>query len=72
MDRDLKLGGVGEHDGRDNITQGEGRWGRLIGETKNGILESWSLCAYNLAHFVQALHNLFRTMADGIRQAFRV
>lgn len=70
MDRDPELGGVGEHDGGDNITYGEGRWGRLIGETKNGILESWWLCPYNLAHFIQALHNFLRTMANGIYQVF--
>jgi len=64
------LRAVGERNGGDNIPYGEGRWRRLIGKTKNGILESWWLYVYSLAQFVEALHNFFRAVADGIYQAF--
>jgi len=64
------LGAVGKRYGGDDIPYGEGRWRRLIGKTKNRVLESWWLRVYNLAKFVEALHNLFRTVADGIYQAF--
>jgi len=70
VDRDPELRAVGEQNSGDNISYGERRWGRLIGESKNGILESWWLRVYNLAQFVEALHNLFRAVADGIYQAF--
>jgi hypothetical protein len=66
MDCDPELGCVGHHDGGDDITYGEGRWRRLIGDTKNKILESRRLCVCNLAHFVEALRNFFRATANGI------
>jgi hypothetical protein len=37
---DLERGAVGGRDGGDNITYGEGGWGWVIGEMKNGVLES--------------------------------
>ena len=66
MDCDLKLGRAGHHDGGDNIAYGEGRRRWLIGETKNGILESRGFWVRNLAQFVEALRNFFRTTANGI------
>jgi hypothetical protein len=66
MDCDPELGRVGRHDGGDNIAYGEGRWRRLIGDTKNRILESRWLCVRNLAHFVEALGSFFRATANGI------
>lgn len=62
---DPERGAVGGHDGGDNVTYGEGGRGWVISETKNGILESQWFCVFNLTHFAEALHNLFRTMADG-------
>ena len=66
MDCDPELGCVGHHDGRDDIAYGEGRWRRLIGDTKNWILESWRLYVCNLVHFVEALYDFFRATANGI------
>ena len=71
MDSDLERGAVGRHDGGDNITYGEGRWGWPIGETKNGILESWWFDLYDLTRFVEVLHNLFGTKATYIRDSIR-
>ena len=65
MNRDSERRVVGGCDGRDNITYCEGRWGRLIGETKYGVLESQWFCVQNLTHFIEALHNFFGTTADG-------
>ena len=44
MDHDPERGVVGGCDGGDDISYGEGRGGRHIGETKYGILESWWFC----------------------------
>ena len=63
MDSDPERGAAGRHDGGDNITYGEGRWGRHIGETKNGILERWWFYFCDLTYFSEALRNFFRTMA---------
>ena len=66
MDGDPELGCVRHHDGGDDIAYGERRWRRLIGDTKNGILESRRLCVCNLAYFVKALRDFFWATADGI------
>ena len=66
MDCDTELRCVGHHDGRDDIAYGKGRRRRLIGDTKNRILESRGLGVCNLAHFVEALGNFFDTTANGI------
>ena len=66
MDCDPELGCVGHHDGGNDITYGEGRGRRLIGDTKNRILESRWHCVCNLADFVEALCNFFRATANGI------
>jgi len=66
MDCDPELGCVRHHNGGDDIAYGEGRWGRLIGHTKNRILESWRVCVCNLAHFVETLRNFFGATANGI------
>lgn len=68
MDRDSEWGVLG--DGGDNITYGEGRWGWLIGETKNRILDSRWFRLYDLAHFIQILHDFFRTIANRTCQPF--
>jgi hypothetical protein len=70
MDCDSELGSVGQHDGGDDITYGEGRWRRLISDVENEILESWRLRVNNLADFVEALRNFFRTAANGMYHAF--
>ena len=66
MDCDPELRCVGRHDGGDDIAYGEGRRRRLIGDTKNRILESRRLCVCNLTHLVEALRNYFKAAANGI------
>ena len=66
MHGDLERGATGRHYCRDNVAYGEGWWGWLIGETNNGILESWWFYyVYCLAHLFEVLRNPLRTLASG-------
>ena len=63
---DLEGGATGRHYGGDNVAYGEGRWGWLIGETNNRILEGWWFYVYYLSHLFEALRNPLRTLAGRV------
>ena len=65
---DLQGGATGRNYGGNNVAYGEGRWGWLIGETKDRILEGRPFYAYYLTHLFEALHNHLRTLADGVQR----
>ena len=66
MYADLEEGATGRHYDGDNVAYGEGRWGWLIGETKNGILEGWWFYVYYLTDLFEAFRNPLRTLAGGV------